>query len=239
MVSGVPRGAIWASIITFGIGAYLIYSGIGAATTGYSLALTGGDYSDIYTAFGGLWKFFGFLYLFLGILCIIIAAGLLLAKEWARRNGVILFWAAAVMTFFYGMVLGFLYSLTDGVIPFIVLGISAGMALRLRSTYLAREIEFRGQGTKPDQPYEPHYRKLKMAQEENRMMAEAEKRARKSGRIIRHAKTDQPAHPSEPAPPPPEPPQSQFTKCERCGTANKVGQEACTRCGAILDRSVQ
>jgi len=146
MASNLPRGVKWAAVITFLIGVYLIYSGSDAVNAGYVISTAEGKYASIFAIFGTLWEFFGWLYMFLGLLCFVIGAGLLFVKEWARRNGVYMFWVIAIMSFYHGVVLGF-YDMADGILPFIMLGISGAMALKLRSRSIRDDIEFHGQGS--------------------------------------------------------------------------------------------
>ena len=146
MASNLPRGVKWAAVITFIVGIYLIYSGANAVNTGYDISTAEGEYSSILATFGTLWEFFGWFYIFLGLLCFVTGAGLLLLKEWARRNGVYLFWVIAVMSFYHGVVLG-IYDPVDGILPFMMLGISVAMAVKLRSQSIRNDIEFHDQGS--------------------------------------------------------------------------------------------
>ena len=146
MASKLPRGVKWAAVFTFLIGFYLIYSGSDAVNAGYAISITEGKFSSVFSIFGTLWEFFGWLYMFMGILCFVTGTGLLFAKEWARRNGVYMFWVIAIMSFYHGIVLGF-YDLMDGILPFSMLGICVVMALKLRSQSIRNDIEFYGQGS--------------------------------------------------------------------------------------------
>ncbi len=146
MASKLPPGIIWATVITFLVGIYIIYSGSNAVNAGYVISTAEGKYASIFAIFGTLWEFFGWLYMFLGLLCFVIGAGLLSLKEWARRNGVYMFWVIAILSFYHGVVLGF-NDMTDGILPFMMLGISGAMALKLRSRSIRDDIEFHGQGS--------------------------------------------------------------------------------------------
>ena len=170
MASNLPRGVKWAAVITFLVGIYLVHSGYTAMNTGYVISIAEGKYSSIFAVFGTLWEFFGWVYMFLGLLCFVIGAGLLFVKEWARRNGVYIFWVIAILSFYHGIVLGF-YDIADGIPSFIMLGTSAAMALRLRSRTIRNDIEFYGQGSNHAQTGEgTFYSNIMRAEKEEKKM---------------------------------------------------------------------
>ena len=95
-----------------------------------------------------------------------------------------LFWSVAVMSFFYGAVLGY-YELTMGLMPMAAAAISGAMALGLRSRGIRAAIEFHGQGGKAldGGTYYSDYRK---ADREERMERKAMKSQPGSAEALGH-----------------------------------------------------
>ncbi len=214
MSSGLPRGAALASIVSFVLGGYMIYSGLGMADTGLALASSGENYSDIFQAFGGMWKLLGWLYALFGVLCFPIAIGLIMVKEWARKSGFTLFLAITIMSFLIGVILVY-YSPLDGILMLVVASIWAVMTLKLRSGAMKAAYEFRGQGKRYDSGSGADYRDVYMATREEKMEKRYAKKVNMRG----------PARQEEPDPAP------KARKCPRCNTMNMGEQQFCKMCG--------
>ena len=209
-------------MVSLFIGIYLIYFGLSEGISGAELSETGGQFSDIYSTFGNLWEFFGLLYMGLGVICLIIAMGLMGMKEGARRNGVPLFWSIAIMSFFYGAILGYIDPV-QGVLPMLIVGVCVGMAVFLRSHNVKETIEFQGQGRGVIGSTGSYHDLRKAEKEENRAM----KRGRKHE--VRHAG---PVHIKQAVS------QQEATitrKCSRCGTVNVGSKMTCKMCANDLE----
>ena len=215
-MSSIPRSAILASIVSFVLGGYMIYTGLGIADAGLALASSGEDYSDIFQAFGGMWKLLGWLYALFGVFCFLIAIGLIMVKEWARKSGFTLFLTSTVMSFLIGVILVY-YSPLDGIIMLVMASICGVMTLKLRSGPMKAAYEFRGQGKGYETGSEADYRDVYMATREEKM----EKRYAKKVTMRGPARQIEPATALAP----------QARKCPRCKTMNKGDKQFCKMCG--------
>jgi len=210
MGSGIPRGAIWAGMISIVLGAFIVYSGIGITETGTELIGAGSIDPDIAHTFGGFWKIFGWLFTFFGLLLIIMGVGLLAVNEWIRRTSVFIYWAIAIMGFFGGIILGY-FSFNESFPPLIIAVFAFAMALSLRSGSMKTAYEFYRQGGRVSTST-PGYRDVYES-------AREEKMEKKYARVTVR----------EPVRGPPV--EKKMWNCQRCGTGNLKTQRSCQKCG--------
>ena len=130
------RGPTGLTIFIFTIGIFAIYLGLGIMNMGDDVSDTGGTFGAEMAALGGLWTVLGMVLAILGVLIFPMGLGIVMVKEWGRKNGILIAFFIAGLCVIAGFIIAY-YEFMESIIYFVLTGLAlvCGQLLREQKAF--------------------------------------------------------------------------------------------------------